>query len=515
MQIDENKKLIQMIEEEIKKINRDGDLKIYKEFEQKSRELEKFENVLDGLIKEKEIYKIDLLGLEKRKEKRKKEIVLLEEKKEEMRKKLNEIKKVDFHEVEKKSNLLIWNYLKPKNKDNNYYEADEMIKKQRKSDEFCINKNYEDLIKAELIKLCEKNKIYFEKSSDKCSTEIFYKILLENKLHEKSIFKHDERNKKEEAANFRKQYENLEHQKINITEIEKKRLESLKKVSRDAYQAVIWLRENKNMFQSEILEPSYLHIKIKNESYIEEVESLLPRNALTTFICTSSIDFDLFTKLLKDEKRLKINALLHENNYQKKNIVDQNLRNRIQSHGFDYLCIDLLEGRDEYLDLFCSIGHIHTIPISKKYLNDEDLFRNFDYRKFIIKGRYIEKRVSRYNKSDYTIINSDCKRKYVFENKNYDKDLKIIENGLKEINCKRELKNEEMKTLLCKLEDLEQSINKIYNMKAEFDTKNNEINEYENIKEKLKKNISYYENLLKKYLEDEDTREEEMIIKKN
>ncbi|KAM0686962.1 Structural maintenance of chromosomes protein 5 [Conglomerata obtusa] len=537
--ISEYKEMIKLIDEEINKIKKNEDHIIFKNFIEENKNLQNFENTIDNLIKEREMLKIDLNSIEKRKEKRKSEIVEIKERKEEMVKRLKEIKEIDCEEENKKLKEKLSVLLKSFNYKFTIYSNDKMNVnlKKHEIDDYEEFINTGDDLSDEKIK---RKKINIEKkfsSNSKFEQELQNFCYIENikidenvfenalnklieiKIKEKTKFKEEVRGIREDAANMKSQFEHLEKQKLNITEIEKKKLEMFRKINKDAFEAVLWLRENKNIFSNEVLEPSFLHIKIKNENYIDELETLLPRNALNSFVCTTSDDFELFTKKIKDEKKLNVNVILHENSienndYEKEKNINK-LRELIYSLGFEYLCIDLIEARKEYLDIFCNLGFLNKIPITKKNLDETQLFKKYDFKKIIVNKKYIEKRVSRYSKDDFTMINSDCKRKLVFDTTNNENDILQIENGMKEINKRRELKIEEMKELLVKLENIEKEINKVYALKEEFDVQNKEIIEYGNLKVKLKKNIEYYIKMIDNLNNDVEYNNEKTIINNN
>ncbi|KAM0679352.1 hypothetical protein BDAP_000219 [Binucleata daphniae] len=541
---DEN---IKFIEEEIQKIKKDEkNKKLYDNFECKTKDLIKIENFIDEITKEINLYNVDLNYIDKKKEKRKNEIEEYKERKREYEKKYSEIKKVDKNDdkIKEKVHRFIKEMLKNNknastdtnkytstdtnkqnvdensstNDDENKQNADERVKRQKQND------SIDAQIINELKKIFTIQKFVRENNQkrDLDLTKIF-ENLIEYRTNEKSKYKAEERNKKEESMNLKKQYEFLEKQKLQITETELKKLENFRKTNKDAYEAILWLRKNKEHFRGEVIEPSYLHTKIKNNDYIEEVETLLPRNALNSFICLNSLDFDKFNKKIKDEMRLNVNVILYEESSDRSVDNNNNLGSFYSSYteaktiankiGFEYICIDLIEARKEYINIFCNLGNLHRIPITKKRIDDTHIFMNSNYKKMIINKKYLEKRVSKYNKNDYTIINSDCKRKNVFEMQIKESDVMKIEVQMKEINNKRESKSMEMKNIYTEIEMIENDITKIYLIKEEHETIMKENAEYENLKVRYTKNIEKYANLTNKLENENDIEEEKIKIK--
>lgn len=52
----------------------------------------------------------------------------------------------------------------------------------------------------------------------------------------------------------------LKNDVSRLENVKQKRLDYLQKVDNDAYQAVLWLRENRNLFKGEVFEPIMLEV---------------------------------------------------------------------------------------------------------------------------------------------------------------------------------------------------------------------------------------------------------------
>lgn len=66
---------------------------------------------------------------------------------------------------------------------------------------------------------------------------------------------HNHQNKSAQVRVLRNDVSRLEN-------VKQKRLEYLQKLDNDAYQAVLWLRENKRLFKGEVFEPIMLEVCI-------------------------------------------------------------------------------------------------------------------------------------------------------------------------------------------------------------------------------------------------------------
>lgn len=322
----------------------------------------------------------------------------------------------------------------------------------------------------------------------KCSNSVKAKnmtdvlgIVVNTKNDAKIGISREEKEMQRQGETLNNDYENLQKRKNTIIAVEEKRMEDLKKHSKDSHEAVLWLRMNKNLFKGEILEPALLHVRLNNKAFLIEVENLLTNNMLTTFICTENDDFQLFTHKLKDEMRLKVNVMLHSNAPYKTN---DKIREKYNIDGF---VIDFIDVRKEYLEVFCLLGQLHNIPVSKREIDR----RIFDegFIKIISNGRYIEKKISRYDKKDVVIIDSDLRHRNFLNDESNTKEIKEIEQKLETIAKRRVKLQEEMKIIICSKQRIESDLDAIYKVKREYEKKITVINEQNNNKRKIESKI--------------------------
>jgi hypothetical protein len=60
-----------------------------------------------------------------------------------------------------------------------------------------------------------------------------------------------------------------------LDDVRNRRLEQLRETESDVYDAVVWLRQNRDMFQKHVFEPVCLEINIKNMKYVDAIENVL------------------------------------------------------------------------------------------------------------------------------------------------------------------------------------------------------------------------------------------------
>lgn len=62
---------------------------------------------------------------------------------------------------------------------------------------------------------------------------------------------------------------------VALDDIRNRRLEQLRETESDVYDAVVWLRQNRALFQKHVFEPVCLEINIKNMKYVDAIENVL------------------------------------------------------------------------------------------------------------------------------------------------------------------------------------------------------------------------------------------------
>lgn len=327
-----------------------------------------------------------------------------------------------------------------------------------------------------------------------------------------------------DSEKIQKEYEELQIQQKSYLEFGHQRMEMLKNYSKQTYEGVKWLRENKHMFKEEILEPCYLHINIKKE-YSDIVETFLSYQGLTTFIVKNDEDFKKFTLEVKDKLDLGVNVATMSK-FISERFSDEDLK----YFNFDGVVSDFIECRQEYKDFLNSIGWLNCVPVSKneifyyehgvkKPAYEEDVFKKFSSLKRItINGRYSEIKRNKYG-IDFIINTNRISSKETFSFPKVD--LNYINSQLSYLNNQREQNKIKMEKILetrielqkkknfikneCNMEKVSKLIY-FYNTNLsnishiEQEISKFDVSSFENAIFKIKEEISKNENYLYKFI---------------
>ncbi|XP_066258380.1 structural maintenance of chromosomes protein 5 [Euwallacea similis] len=161
----------------------------------------------------------------------------------------------------------------------------------------------------------------------------------------------------------------LQHEQMRIENVKQTRLEQLGRLNKDAYTAVLWLRNNMHLFEGEIYEPMMLEINVYDVTKAKYVEAMIPLRDRLAFTCTEKSDMNLLIRSLREQQRLSINAL-HSGpapeGYNQPNIPIQNLK----TYGFYAYVNTLFTAPEPIMRYLCESYRLHNIPVGDEITNN-------------------------------------------------------------------------------------------------------------------------------------------------
>ncbi|OXU28125.1 hypothetical protein TSAR_002632 [Trichomalopsis sarcophagae] len=164
-------------------------------------------------------------------------------------------------------------------------------------------------------------------------------------------------------------------------DIANKRFELLHTMSADAYKGVLWLRENSHLFSKTIHEPMLLHINLKDSKYAKYFENIIPQRDLTAFVCEDKNDMNLLLRYLRDQQKLRINAV-HSDPNRVVNYEPSIPLQNIQQYGFEHYLVSLIDAPQTILSYLVKMYGLNEIPIGNDKVQSSldhipDRFRRF------------------------------------------------------------------------------------------------------------------------------------------
>ncbi|XP_075684088.1 structural maintenance of chromosomes protein 5 isoform X2 [Rhinoderma darwinii] len=157
---------------------------------------------------------------------------------------------------------------------------------------------------------------------------------------------------KKDKSNRIKQFDNL----LNLKE------EKLQKRFADTYNAVLWFRENKERFKKRVCLPIMLEINVKSHQHAKYVENHISMNDMRAFVFESQEDMDTFLKEVRDNRRLRVNAVCSP----QESFADRNPSKPItelEHYGFFSYLRELFDAPYPVMNYLVSQYMVHNVPV--------------------------------------------------------------------------------------------------------------------------------------------------------
>jgi structural maintenance of chromosomes protein 5 len=153
-----------------------------------------------------------------------------------------------------------------------------------------------------------------------------------------------------------------------------KRENELRREDADAYKAWQWLNNggNKSMFGEEVFGPPLLSCSMKDMRYADEVQVLIHKREMCSFIVQTQSDYDKLTNQLFKQQGLNFSVRTFSGKR-----ADYPSPGRAQDFGFDGWAIDYLDGPELQLAYLCSAAQLHKIGVSRSDISP-DQFRKLE-----------------------------------------------------------------------------------------------------------------------------------------
>ncbi|KAK2163851.1 hypothetical protein LSH36_73g01022 [Paralvinella palmiformis] len=151
-----------------------------------------------------------------------------------------------------------------------------------------------------------------------------------------------------------------------VLDIGNRRLEQLRRMHKDTYDAVQWLRANQQRFQGTIYEPMMLLLNVKDPNKAKYLESTVSMNDMKAFVCENSEDMKLFLEIVRGQQKLKVNVIVApteaSNTFQPNQPIAQ-----LKQYGFQMYLRELFVCPEAVMRYLCKNYHVHKIPVGTDY----------------------------------------------------------------------------------------------------------------------------------------------------
>ncbi|KXJ22629.1 structural maintenance of chromosomes protein 5 [Exaiptasia diaphana] len=256
-----------------------------------------------------------------------------------------------------------------------------------------------------------------------------------------------------------------------LEDIKKKRLDLLRNMSRDTYNAVMWLRENKDKFKQQVYEPILLQVNMLDVNNAKYLERLISNNDLRSFVFETREDMNLFLHEVRDKQNLKVNGVTPPpeplSHFKPTRSIDD-----LKKWGFHCYIKDMFTAPDAVMKYLCENYRVHDIPLGSDYTakNAEKVINESGLTNFFTpSSRYTVKRSKYGNRERSTRVDhiGDAR----FFNNSVDLEAKrILEAELQEIQTQLQSMNEHYKELQGKESGLSKKLEELRNKKKNLNS---------------------------------------------
>ncbi|KAM4876295.1 structural maintenance of chromosomes protein 5 isoform 2-T2 [Thomomys bottae] len=229
-------------------------------------------------------------------------------------------------------------------------------------------------------------------------------------------------------------FDNLMHQKED----------KLRQRFRDTYDAVVWLRNNRDKFKQRVCEPIMLTINVKDNKNAKYIENHIPSNDLRAFVFESQEDMEIFLREVRDNKKLRVNAVMAPRVSYADKAPSRSL-NELRQYGFFSYLRELFDAPDPVMSYLCCQYHIHEVPVGTERTREriERVIQETRLRqiytaeeKYVVKTSFYSNKVISSNTSlkvaQFLTVTVDLEQRRHLEEqlKEINRKLQVVDSGL-------------------------------------------------------------------------------------
>uniref|UniRef100_A0A2K6AJ47 Structural maintenance of chromosomes protein 5 n=1 Tax=Mandrillus leucophaeus TaxID=9568 RepID=A0A2K6AJ47_MANLE len=179
---------------------------------------------------------------------------------------------------------------------------------------------------------------------------------------EKALCEGEIIDKRRERETLEKEKKSVDDHIVRFDNLMNQKEDKLRQRFRDTYDAVLWLRSNRDKFKQRVCEPIMLTINMKDNKNAKYIENHIPSNDLRAFVFESQEDMEVFLKEVRDNKKLRVNAVIAPRSSYADKAPSRSL-NELKQYGFFSYLRELFDAPDPVMSYLCCQYHIHEVPV--------------------------------------------------------------------------------------------------------------------------------------------------------
>uniref|UniRef100_A0A2K6M6J3 Structural maintenance of chromosomes protein 5 n=1 Tax=Rhinopithecus bieti TaxID=61621 RepID=A0A2K6M6J3_RHIBE len=165
---------------------------------------------------------------------------------------------------------------------------------------------------------------------------------------EKALCEGEIIDKRRERETLEKEKKSVDDHIVRFDNLMNQKEDKLRQRFRDTYDAVLWLRSNRDKFKQRVCEPIMLTVR----NFVH----------LGAFVFESQEDMEVFLKEVRDNKKLRVNAVIAPKSSYADKAPSRSL-NELKQYGFFSYLRELFDAPDPVMSYLCCQYHIHEVPV--------------------------------------------------------------------------------------------------------------------------------------------------------
>ncbi|KAF4025416.1 hypothetical protein G4228_017530 [Cervus hanglu yarkandensis] len=288
---------------------------------------------------------------------------------------------------------------------------------------------------------------------------------------EKALCESEIIDKRRERETLEKEKRSVDDHIVRFDNLMNQKEDKLRQRYRDTYDAVLWLRNNRDKFKQRVCEPIMLTINMKDNKNAKYIENHIPSNDLRAFVFESQEDMEVFLKeaifyfpyiKVRDNKKLRVNAVIAPKSSYADKAPSRSL-NELKQYGFFSYLRELFDAPDPVMSYLCCQYHIHEVPVGtertrekiERVIHETRLKQIYTAEeKYVVKTSFYSNKVISSNTSlkvaQFLTVTVDLEQRRHLEEqlKEINRKLQAVESGLialRETNKHLEHKDNELR----------------------------------------------------------------------
>ncbi|XP_058021578.1 structural maintenance of chromosomes protein 5 isoform X1 [Ahaetulla prasina] len=239
--------------------------------------------------------------------------------------------------------------------------------------------------------------------------------------------------------------------------------EKLKGRFQDTYNALMWLRQNRDRFKKSVCDPVLLSINMKDNKHAKYVENHISANDMKAFVFELKEDMEIFLKEMRDNRKLRVNAVCAPTESFAEKRPSKPIEELYRYGFFSYLR-ELFDAPFPVMNYLCHQYYIYEVPVGTEKTRNmiERVIKETKLRQIYTAEEKYTVKISRYTNqsvstnislrpAQYLTVTVDADKRRQLEDKRSE-----INKQLQTLDSQMALHSEKQKHLECKDNQLRQ-----------------------------------------------------------